>query len=51
MKTASEYFKESQKELKGSEKFEKRFSYYDLLEFANSYIINYIDDKLQENDK
>ena len=50
MKTAAEYFKETQKELKGSERFEKRFSYYDLLGFANLYMIDYIDNKLQENE-
>ena len=50
MKTPDEYFKEFYRDLKGAQKLENKFCYFDMVDFANKCFIEHINHKLQENE-
>ena len=49
MKTSKQFFEECEIEVK--DKLAKEFTYFDMLNFANLFLFEYINNKLDENDK
>ena len=51
MKTSDEYFKtwsiENKEDIpKGTDKLKKKYSYFDMLDFANNFILDYMNEKI-----